>query len=62
MPAYRIYISSDDGKFSSAPEFLVCADDKEAVEKATQSVNGQAVEIWDHDRLVARLLGSPPKA
>jgi hypothetical protein len=61
MPSYRIYTIGDDGNFSSAPEFVVCADDKEAVEKATQRVNGQAVEIWEHGRLVARLLVSPLK-
>jgi hypothetical protein len=62
MPAYRIYTVGDDGNFSNAPEFVVCADDKEAVEKATQIINGRALEIWEHDRLVAQLPVSPPKA
>jgi hypothetical protein len=62
MPAYRIYTVGDDGNFSNAPEFIVCADDKEAVEKATQIINGRALEIWEHDRLVAQLPVSPPKA
>jgi hypothetical protein len=34
MPAYRIYSEGDDGNFSSAPEFVECADDKEIVDKA----------------------------
>jgi hypothetical protein len=59
MPAYRIYSVGDDGNFSNAPEFIECADDKAAVEKATQQLNGRALEIWDHDRLVAQLRPSP---
>jgi len=35
--------------------------DKEAVEKAMQVVNGFDAEIWDQRRFVARLPGSPPK-
>jgi hypothetical protein len=61
MPAYRIYTVGDDGNFSNAPEFVVCADDKEAIEKATQITNGRAIEIWEHDRLVAQLPLRPPK-
>lgn len=61
MPAYRIYTVGDDGNFSNAPVFVVWADDKEAVEKAKQSIDAHALEIWDHNRLVARLPRSPPK-
>ena len=35
--------------------------DKEAVEKAMQVVNGFDAEYWDQRRFVARLPGSPPK-
>jgi hypothetical protein len=55
MPAYRIYSVGNDGNFSSAPEFVECADDKEVVAKATQRLDGHALEVWEHDRLVARL-------
>ena len=55
MPAYRIYSEGDDGNFSSAPDFVECADDREAVDKAIQGMNGHALEIWEHDRLVAQL-------
>ena len=59
MPAYRIYSEGDDGNFSSAPEFVECADDNEAVDRAMQGMNGHALEIWEHDRLVAQLPRSP---
>jgi len=61
MPAYRVYTIRDDGNFSNASEFIECADDKEAIEKAMQTMNGYALEIWDHGRLIARLPGRPPK-
>jgi hypothetical protein len=59
MRAYRIYAVGDDGNFSNAPDFVRCADDKEAVDKAMQGINGRALEVWDHDRLVAQLPRSP---
>jgi hypothetical protein len=37
MPAYRIYTVGDDANFSNAPEFVVCADDKEAIERRRKS-------------------------
>jgi hypothetical protein len=45
MPAYRIYSEGDDGNFSSAPEFVECADDNEAVDRAMHGMNGHALEI-----------------
>ncbi len=54
MPAYRVYTIRDDGNFSNDSEFIECADDKEAIEKAMQTMNGYALEIWDHSRLIAR--------
>jgi hypothetical protein len=62
MPAYRIYREGDDGNFSSAPEFVECADDKEVVDRAMQGMNDHALEIWEHDRLVAQLPRSPLRA
>ena len=62
MPtSYRIYTIGRGGHFLGAPEVVECTNDKEAVEKAMQVVNGFHAEIWDQRRFVARLPGSPPK-
>ena len=54
MCEYRIYYVGRDGRFSSA-ENVECADDREAIHKARQSVNGQGVELWEHSRFIARI-------
>jgi hypothetical protein len=62
MPiSYRIYTIGCDGYLFGTPKVAECADDKDAVEKATQLAGGLEVEIWDHNRFVARLPGSPLK-
>jgi hypothetical protein len=58
MPKYRIFTVGRDAHFSGVPQTVECADDKEAVEKAMQLANGLDLEIWDHERMVARLPGS----
>jgi hypothetical protein len=62
MPiSYRIHTIGHDGYLFGTPKVAECADDKEAVEKATQLAAGLDVEIWDHKRFVARLPGGPLK-
>ncbi len=55
MPTtYRIYTIGRGGHFLGAAEVVECADDKEAIDKATQP-DGLDVEIWDHKRFVGRV-------
>jgi hypothetical protein len=58
---YRIQTVGSDGKFAGVPKVVECADDEDAVAKATQAVDGLDVELWDMLRLVARLPGTAPK-
>jgi hypothetical protein len=54
MTYYRAYIIGQDGHFKEAIN-LDCVDDTTAVESAKQLVNGHDVELWQHDRMVAKL-------
>ena len=55
MPTGRMFTVGRDAHFSG----VRCADDKEAVEKATQLTKGFDPErIWDDARRVVRLPGS----
>jgi hypothetical protein len=58
MSYYRAYIVGDDGHFISAIS-LDCATDTTAVEFARQFVDRHDVEIWQEDRLVAKLPCGP---
>jgi hypothetical protein len=51
---YRAYSVGSDGHFIGF-EPLVCADDVEAVEKATRLLDRSNIELWSGARLVVRL-------
>ena len=55
MSKYRIFTVGRDAHFSGVPQTVECADDKAAVEKAMQLSNDYDLEVWDHERMVARL-------
>jgi hypothetical protein len=55
MANYRIYVLDKDDHVREPPRVFDCHDDEAAVEKAAQFLNGQAIEVWDHSRRVARL-------
>jgi hypothetical protein len=55
---YRAYTVGLDGRFIGF-EPLVCADDAEAIDRASGLVDGCDVELWSGDRLVARLRHAP---
>jgi hypothetical protein len=59
---YRIQTVGSDGQYVGIPRDMECADDEDAVAKATQAVDGLDVELWDMLRIVARLPGKAPKA
>jgi hypothetical protein len=55
MANYRIYVLDKDDHVREPPQVFDCPDDAAAVEKASPLLNGRAVEVWDHSRLVARM-------
>jgi hypothetical protein len=54
MDEYRAYTVGVDGHFIGF-EPLKCANDAEAIEKATRLLDGHDVELWSGERLVVRL-------
>jgi hypothetical protein len=53
MPAYRIFLISEDDYIAGPPAFSLCQSDEEAVSKAEQLKNNLDIEVWEGDRLVA---------
>jgi hypothetical protein len=51
---YRAYTVGDDGHFVGF-EPLFCANDAEAIEKASRLVDGHHIELWSGERFVKRL-------
>jgi hypothetical protein len=55
MPAYRIYRIDRDGRISTPPDVEECADDHEAIAKATRRAYSDPREVWLNERLVAKV-------
>jgi hypothetical protein len=55
MPKYRAYKMDKEGRVLGLPDIITCNDDETAVKKAKPVGNGDQVEVWHGDRLVARL-------
>ena len=49
---YRAYVVSPNGQFLFAHE-LTCKSDEEAIGKAKEYANGNAVELWNRARKIA---------
>ena len=58
MPSYDIYTVGSDGRLIAVEE-LECADDQEAIKKATQAAKGSGIELREGGRCVVRLLSAP---
>jgi hypothetical protein len=58
MTDYRVYVIGSDGHFVSAIQ-LDCPNDNAAIESAKQFINGHDIELWQHDRIVAKLDRKP---
>ena len=54
VPSYRLYRIDGAGSITSA-EWLDAADDAEATRLAREQVPQGLAEIWQRDRLIARL-------
>ena len=64
MPGYRFCTVGSDGRFI-AGEDIECADDQEAIKKATQAAKSSVIELWERDRssnccLLRRRIGNLP--
>jgi hypothetical protein len=55
---YRVYIIGNDGHFVSAIQ-LDCPDDNAAIESAKQFINGQDIELWQRERMIAKFDRKP---
>jgi hypothetical protein len=51
---YRAFTVGPDGHFTGFKP-LICADDAEAIEQATQLVDDHDIELWSGDRMVIRI-------
>jgi hypothetical protein len=48
MTVYRVYVLDSAGHSMRPPLIVECADFDEAVTRARQLLDGQAIEIWDY--------------
>jgi hypothetical protein len=55
MRGYRIFELSEDGHIRTPPKIFEGSDDRAAVEKARECLQGRPVEVWEGTRLVASL-------
>ena len=62
MPAYRIYFIDRTDHISGPPKIIDCANDQEAIQKASQFVDRHDVELWERSRLVMRFPHNPKKS
>jgi hypothetical protein len=52
---YRFYRIGTDGRLDGVPDVVECADDDDAIEKATERSIAHGIEIWDLGRRVATI-------
>jgi hypothetical protein len=58
VPEYRVfYVGKVSGHFVDRKEFA-CPSDEAALERAKQLADGLAIELWEGDRLIARIEGT----
>jgi hypothetical protein len=61
VPAYRLYKITDANRIAGPPTMIECDSDAEVVTKAKAMLDGLDIEIWDGQRVVARLSIAHPK-
>ena len=61
MASYRVYCIDGSGSITSA-HWLEAGDDDEAIALAEDANFGMKCEVWDGDRLVGKVFGSPGPA
>jgi hypothetical protein len=58
MAAYRLYFVGANGHFADV-EVLDCRDDDAAIKASKQHADGRAMELWQHERMVATFPAQP---
>ncbi len=53
MPDYLLCYLSPDGRVART-QYLICDDDQEAIERASQLTSEQVVELWAGNRMIKR--------
>jgi hypothetical protein len=61
MIGYRIFTFDEDAHVVGVPVIVESENDQAAVEAAKQLLDGQAVEVWQLNRRVARLEPTPAR-
>jgi hypothetical protein len=59
MPTHRVFLVDQQSHYTGG-EVLECPDDEAAIEHGRKYVDGHDVEVWEHERLVARLTTERP--
>jgi hypothetical protein len=54
MPTYRVYFVDPEGHIHRPPRVMECTSDQEAAEEAKQFIDGQDIEVWQGERVVAK--------
>jgi hypothetical protein len=54
MPDYRVY-AVDDGRILGPADIITCDNDEQAIDKARKLKRRSAVEVWQANRLVAKI-------
>jgi hypothetical protein len=55
MATYRIYLIESKNHISRPPREIDCEGDDDAIERATQYLDGNDLEVWEGARLVRRI-------
>ena len=55
MPDYRVYTVDDKGHILGPSDIVTCDDDEQAIDKARKLKKRFAVEVWQAERLVAKI-------
>jgi hypothetical protein len=58
LASYRAYFLNKDGHIVRAVE-LACESDDDASKEALRLLNGQAIELWERARMIARFEPAP---
>jgi hypothetical protein len=52
---HRFYKIGADGRLDGMPDAVECADDDDAIAKATERATAYGIEIWDLGRRIATI-------
>jgi hypothetical protein len=61
MPTYRVFLIDEQNHYKGG-EVLECPNDQAALDHAWVYVDGCSVEVWEDERLVARLTADGPNS